>query len=152
MNRVLGAVLGAWCVALLACSAPRRMSASAPELAVPAAAGDPRAEIEALDREITDALARAQVTVPATAACTGAACAEAMSQPFATPTTADPACHPASSQSCNDVCTISTSICGNQQKICDLAGQLAGDDWAAHKCERARASCQAAHDRCCSCR
>jgi hypothetical protein len=35
--------------------------------------------------------------------------------------------------------------------ICELARQLAGDDWAAHKCESARAACQAAHDSCCAC-
>lgn len=131
-------------------------AASAPA-AAPATAGDsaraadPHGEIDALDRQIADELARAQVAPPVTAACTGATCAEAMSAPFATPSTSDPACHPAPTDRCKDACTISTSICGNQQKICDLANQLAGDDWAAGKCERARASCQAAHDNCCSC-
>jgi hypothetical protein len=67
------------------------------------------------------------------------------------PPAADPACHPAATERCTDACTVATSICTNQQKICDLANQLAGDDWAAGKCERARASCRAAHDNCCSC-
>ncbi|HEX7837935.1 MAG TPA: hypothetical protein VF469_10760, partial [Kofleriaceae bacterium] len=81
----------------------------------------------------------------------GAACASAMAEPFATPTTADPACHPQASARCKDACTLSDSICNNQQRICDLAKQLAGDDWAAGKCTSARASCQAAHASCCSC-
>lgn len=113
--------------------------------------GDPHAEIAELDRQITDELAKANVPQPATAICTGAACAEAMSQPFTTPSMADTQCHPANTDRCTSACTLSTSICSNQQKICDLAKQLAGDDWAANKCESARASCQSAHDSCCSC-
>ncbi|HEX4417697.1 MAG TPA: hypothetical protein VH165_07350, partial [Kofleriaceae bacterium] len=96
-------------------------------------------------------LARAGVTPLAAALCSGPACAQAMSEPFAVPSAGDAACHPASTGKCTDACTLSTSICGNQDKICALARQLAGDDWAANKCTTARASCQAAHDHCCSC-
>jgi hypothetical protein len=113
--------------------------------------GEPRSEIDALDREIAAELARAQIEPPAAATCSGASCATAMSAPFATPTPSDPACHPAAGDHCGDVCTLSSSICRNQERICDLAQQIAGDDWAANQCTRARASCQAAHDRCCSC-
>jgi len=153
----LGGVFGAICVAAIACGAARPPSAAPPaaqdmgqrSAAVPG--GDPHDEIAALDREIAAQLSRAQVAPPAAAACSGAACAAAMIEPFATPSTTDPACHPASSARCSDVCTLSDSICKNQQRICDLAKQLAGDDWAAGKCTSARASCQAAHDSCCSC-
>ena len=133
------------------CAGRRTTSSEPPAAEAPAGLADPRAEIEALDREISDALARAHLAPPATATCSGARCAAAMSQPFTTPVTSDPACRPARSDRCTDACTIATSICGNQDKICALARQLAGDDWAANKCAAARASCQAAHDRCCSC-
>ncbi|TMQ12658.1 MAG: hypothetical protein E6J91_20480 [Deltaproteobacteria bacterium] len=155
-----------WTLALLAvaaaiataCGGARPASpAAAPMRAGPAAEslapapGDPRAEIDALDREITAALARAQLAPPAMASCAGASCQAAIAEPFATPQTSDPVCRPAASEKCKDVCTLSTSICRDQQRICDLARQLAGDDWAANKCTSARASCQAAHDSCCSC-
>jgi hypothetical protein len=147
---------GAWvacCALAIGCGASQpKASGMAPSAreggGVPA---EPHAEIDALDRQITDELAQAHVPQPVTAACTGAACAEAMSQPFTTPSAADAQCHPATTDRCTSACTLSTSICNNQQKICGLAKQLPGDDWAAHKCETARASCQAAHDSCCSC-
>jgi hypothetical protein len=136
-------------LALVGCSAAHPKSASeAPAAAAPA---DPHAQIEALDRAITDELAQAHVAPPAPAACTGASCATAMATPFATPSVSDAACHPAASDPCREACTLSSSICANQAKICELAQQLPGDDWAATKCTGARASCQAAHDHCCSC-
>jgi hypothetical protein len=158
---LLGVLLGACAAAMIACGAaqPRAAQPAAPAPATAMPGQDPHAEvaaevaaeIDALDRQIADELARAQVPQPAAATCMGAACAEAMSQPFTTPAVTDPQCHPASTDRCNTACTLSTSICTNQQKICDLARQLPGDDWAAGKCESARASCQASHDRCCSC-
>lgn len=113
--------------------------------------GDARGEIDALDRQIADELSRAHVAPPPVAMCTGPTCATAMNQPFSVPAIGGPACRPASTDRCTDACTLSTSICTNQQKICELATQLAGDDWAGNKCERARASCRAARDGCCSC-
>jgi hypothetical protein len=74
-----------------------------------------------------------------------------MSEPFATPLVTEPACRPAPGPRCADACTLASSICDNQDKICALARQLPGDDWAAGTCERARASCRAAHERCCGC-
>jgi hypothetical protein len=151
------ALLGA-CVLAVACGGVRKASAPAPAMSraegVAPVAGDPRSRIEALDRQIADDMARAQIP-PVAAPCSGAACAEAMSRPFATPTPesrqADPQCRPSATPACTDTCTLATSICSNQQKICDLAHQLEGDDWAAGKCESARASCKAANDRCCGC-
>lgn len=157
MRFALGIAFGAICAAAIACSAARPPSAAPPaaqdmgQRPEAAPAGDPRDEIAALDREITAQLSRAQVVPPVAAACSGAACATAMAEPFATPSTTEPACHPQASARCGDVCTLSGSICRNQQRICELAKQLVGDDWAAGKCTSARASCQAAHDSCCSC-
>ena len=154
--------LAAACALALACAggSPARSTAPAsPVAGVTTAAeprpqtmpGDPRAEITELDRQITDELARDQLTPPAIATCSGDACASALATPFATPTTDDPSCRPAPSDRCTDVCKLSTSICHNQDRICELAKSLPGDDWAANKCTSARASCQTAHSRCCSC-
>jgi len=148
----LGVVLAVAGAAVAGCaSAGPKAGAPTPAAMAPMELGDRHAEIEALDREITDALARGHVTPQVTSSCRGEDCATAMSQPFAVPAETDAACHPAASDRCNDACTISTSICTNQQKICELAEQLVGDDWAANKCTSARASCQAARDTCCSC-
>ena len=151
-----GLWLGACAAVAIACGAAQPKTSASPPAAAPEVRGqDPHAqaheEIDALDRQIADELAKAQVPPPRASACTGAACAEAMSQPFTTPLPTDPACHPANTDRCTSACTLSTSICGNQQKICDLAKQLPGDDWAANKCESAKASCKAAHDSCCTC-
>lgn len=163
MIRALGPgvrlALAAACLAAIACAAGGAKSSAPPAApaasAMPSAASgdaqaEPRAEIEALDRDITAELARAQIPPPPTT-CSGATCASQRSEPFSTPTASDPTCHPAASDHCSDVCTLSTSICTNQQRICELAQQLPGDDWAAGTCTRARASCQAAHDACCRC-
>lgn len=175
MIRALGLgvhlVLAAACLAAIACGAGSAKSSAPPAAptagAMPAAVpgdprvepraeprakprAEPRAEIDALDRDLSAELARAQIPPPP-ATCSGATCASEMSEPFSTPTPGDPTCHPASGDHCSDVCTLSTSICKNQERICELAQQLAGDDWAAGKCTRARASCQAAHDACCRC-
>ena len=146
------ALVAAW-LAAVGCSARHPAASGAaeePAAAPPAGPGDPRAEIDALDRDIAADLARAHIPLPPET-CSGSACAVAMSEPFSTPSSGDPACHPASSDHCSDVCTLSTSICRNQDRICELARKLPGDDWAAGKCTRARASCQAAHDSCCRC-
>jgi len=142
-----------WAVLLcvVGCAAPRPASAPAPAAApAMASAPDPHAQIEALDRQIADDLARGKLPAPAET-CRGAACGEAMSTPFAVPAIGDARCRPAASERCSDACTLSTSICDNQDKICKLAGELAGDDWAANKCASARASCKAARDACCAC-
>jgi hypothetical protein len=145
-------------LALSACAAsrpPSEMSAPAPTSPA-AGSADVHAQIDALDREITGELARAQLTPPPADTCAGERCAAALSEPFVTPPPVSPAapaaqCHPAVSDKCNDSCTLATSICANQDKICELARQLPGDDWAANKCTGARASCKASHDSCCSC-
>ncbi|HEX3764000.1 MAG TPA: hypothetical protein VHW23_35135 [Kofleriaceae bacterium] len=155
LGLVICVALAAAGVAVVACAggppgAKSSAPAEQPAAAMPAAPGDPRAEIDALDRDIAADLARAHIAPPPDT-CSGSACAVAMSEPFITPTSSDPACHPASSDRCGDVCTLSSSICRNQERICELARRLPGDDRAAGTCTRARASCQAAHDSCCRC-
>jgi hypothetical protein len=156
--RVLGlgvsVTLAAACLVALACGAGAARSKAPP--AAPSSnmmpevtAEDPRVEIEELDRDISAKMARAQIPPPV-ATCSGVTCATAMSEPFTTPAI-DPACHPTSNDRCSDVCTLTASICRNQERICTLAQHRPDDDWAANKCTRARASCQAAHDTCCDC-
>lgn len=108
----------------------------------------PHAQIEQLDREITEA--RTKLGLPEVApgaSCTGPDCQ--MSTPMVA--TSDPNCHPGASDSCSNTCTLADSICGNATKICDLAKQMQGDTWAADHCTSATTSCQTAHVRCCGC-
>jgi hypothetical protein len=72
--------------------------------------------------------------------------------PMATiPLSTDASCKPAKTERCQGSCKLSDSICTNSSKICELAQDLAGDGWAATKCARAKQTCDAAHDTCCSC-
>lgn len=112
-----------------------------PETTTPS--GDPeaaRARIETLDREIaaresTLGLARfdpgvepVPMTSPATATCTRSP-----------------------SPRCQDVCTLSDSICAAADEICKLAGALPGDAWASGRCTAGNVSCGRARERCCDC-
>jgi hypothetical protein len=145
--------LAAACLVALACGAGAARSSAPP--AAPSVSAtpevvseDPHIAIEELDHNISAKLARAQVLPPATT-CSGATCAAAMSERFTTPAI-DPACRFTTSDRCSIVCILSASICRDQERICKLAQRLP-DNWAANKCIHARASCQAAHDTCCSC-
>lgn len=75
-------------------------------------------------------------------------------QTAATITPPDAACPATVSEppQCRDSCTLSTSICSNAERICRLAEQLAGDDWAASKCADAATVCRQATADCCNCR
>jgi hypothetical protein len=66
----------------------------------------------------------------------------------------DATCPAAESEppACRDSCTLTTSICDNARRICGLAEDLAGDDWAAGKCADATAVCRQATAACCDCR
>jgi hypothetical protein len=66
----------------------------------------------------------------------------------------DAACPAAVSEppECRDSCTLAASICDNAGRICRLAQQLSGDDWAAGKCTDAGAVCRQATADCCGCR
>jgi hypothetical protein len=52
---------------------------------------------------------------------------------------------------CADVCSIKDNICDNAEEICRIADDLNGDRWAKEKCANAKASCEEARERCCSC-
>ncbi len=54
-------------------------------------------------------------------------------------------------EQCADVCTLADSICASASRICELADQLAGDAWAAERCDDGKVSCARAHLRCCGC-
>jgi len=154
----LALLLTIGCAVAIACGASQPRTAAPPAAAAPAPAESgpwnftgPRAEIDALDRQVEVGLARAQLPIPEDD-CRGPACAQAMSQPFAVPSIGDAKCPaPVPTTRCADVCSYSTGICNNQRRICELAGQLAGDEWAARKCARARVACEQARAACCVC-
>lgn len=126
----------------LSCAAQHPMTAGAPppNAATLPASNDPHGEIEQLSQQIDAQSAPLHLAAPAV---------QAMA--VAPPSTQDAACHPAPSDTCHDSCTAADSICSNAKRICNLADQLAGDSWAAGKCQGARTTCQAAHERCCGC-
>jgi len=156
--------IGGWlvavgaCAALVACGANRSTAPAAPTTAMPEATApgmtlDPRAQIEALDREIDAGLAELNVSPPVPACVAAATCSQLAPEPMATqPAVQDPACQPGSSDVCTDTCTLSGSICENAKRICELARDLGGTDaYANEKCAKGNASCEAARERCCSC-
>ena len=53
---------------------------------------------------------------------------------------------------CRQVCDLAEYICGAQQDLCRIAGELGDDDWAKAKCDSAKASCAEAKKRCVECR
>ncbi len=52
---------------------------------------------------------------------------------------------------CEDLCSLATSICGVQQKLCDLADRHAGDDRYQGLCREARLECKEAQNACIQC-
>jgi hypothetical protein len=146
----------AWCIAaVVACSAGGHRSAApmapmAPQTAGSEPAGDPHAEIEQLSQQIEHDRAAQPHGAGATPMVAGATPREPRSAPLP-PSGQDPTCHPAPSDTCTSSCKLSDSICTNAEHICKLAGELAGDDWAAKKCTSARATCDTAHTECCGC-
>ncbi|MGE5185064.1 MAG: hypothetical protein ACM31C_23510 [Acidobacteriota bacterium] len=136
-------------VIVVACAAPLKTSqAPAPQQPMPAAGG-PRGEIEQLSNQIE--AQRAQMALPEPPAAPQMATTPNATPMGQVPSSHDEACHHGTSQTCTDSCDLSDQICGNAQKICDLAQQLQGDAWAAGKCERGKQTCDAAHASCCAC-
>lgn len=73
-------------------------------------------------------------------------------QPMGAMTAAtDAKCHPAKTDTCTTSCTLADSICGNADKICNLAQSIPGDGWAQNKCAKANKTCDSSHAKCCSC-
>ncbi len=133
----------AWGV-VVACASAQRTSAP-PPVAPPMTGESPHAQIERLSNDIEAQRQQMQLPEPV------APLAAHVTPMGRMPTSHDETCHPATSQTCTDSCTLSDSICDNAGKICDLANQLQGDSWAADKCSRAKATCDAAHAKCCDC-
>jgi hypothetical protein len=158
---VRGIALGAAAAALVACASAGRKStvAAPPSAGADAGAvmpgGSPEhAEIAQLDQAITDELTKRGLAVPAEATC-GPACDMAAIAMDSKPVTQDPrmqSCKPGASDTCQDSCTLSDSICKNADRICTIAHQLGDRDaYANDKCVRGSQSCQASKQRCCSC-
>jgi hypothetical protein len=152
---LLAIVVGAGCAAIVACGAARSKAAMPPTAAMPGPGGnDAHARIDELDQAITTELANLNLPRPAAASasvCTQPPCDV---QPLAVPVkpTTDPACKPGPSDHCKDSCRFADSICDNAGKICEIAGQLGGNDaYANEKCGSGKASCDAAGAACCSC-
>lgn len=155
MNQLVALFLGIAVAGLVACGAASKSTAPSPAVArTPIAAGpaqDPRAgEIEKLAAAIDADLAKLQLPRPAPPTA-GTSAMSAVSEADIVAPSADPACHPGPSDTCEDVCGLGESICKNAKRICEIASELAGDAWAAEKCASGKASCDAARERCCGC-
>ncbi len=141
---------------LVACAASKPAPASSPASTSPetgAMPGDPRAQIDALDREIDAQLAEMQVT-PAPHPCVAdGMCGQVEPHPMtAGAAVGSDTCKPAQTTTCTDSCRLSDSICTNANKICSLAEQLgSADAYANEKCAKGTSSCEAARARCCGC-
>lgn len=142
----------ACCIALASCGMKQK-PAAAPATAPPEATsgaplpGDPRAQIEELDRQIDASLVELKLDEP-----TPDMVAGAPAIPMgALPSSQDPKCRPAPTDTCKTSCTLSDSICGNADKICRLAQDMTGDSWAQNKCAKANKTCEASRAKCCGC-
>ncbi len=145
----IGVVAGLSAALLIACAAQHAASSSMPPPSSAGGAGDPHAQIEALSAQLDQK--RDQLQTTAARPQPAVACGEACERMATAQEAKDAACHPAKTQSCSDVCTLSDSICETKDKICNLAGELPGDAWAEGKCADAKSSCDTAHTRCCTC-
>ena len=123
-------LLAAWlCRALVACAAGHKAAmapAQMPAAQTGAQPESPHDEIERLSNEIAAQTSSAVPVAP-------------------TPMSGG------SSETCKSVCDIKDSICKNSGRICELAGGMTGDDWAAGKCTDAKQSCDSAKKRCTDC-
>ena len=154
----LGLGLGLLVAFAIACGGASKSAQMKPEAVPPPGGGgipgDPRAEIDRLDGEITATMQKLGEARPdpAADACVDNCEPKAMSGAATTATAQDPTCRPASSTTCTESCNLKSSICTNAAKICEIAGKLGGaDSYANDKCNRGTSSCDAAKKRCCNC-
>jgi hypothetical protein len=144
-------LIAASCMVVAACAAPKARSMAAPEAAVggaaPGEAGSARAEIRRLADEIERERGEGQFAEPVPSVLEGI-----QPTPMATvPSSADATCKPAKTERCTSSCKLSDSICKNAGRICDLAEDLPGDEFAEGHCKRAKVTCDTAHASCCTC-
>jgi hypothetical protein len=64
--------------------------------------------------------------------------------PIAAAATGDP-------EACEKLCSLSTSICGVQEKLCNIAAEHGGDDSYQQLCREAKLECRHAQESCISC-
>lgn len=57
----------------------------------------------------------------------------------------------ASAAACEDICSLATSICGVQEKLCSIADEHPGEDEYQGLCREAKQECRAAQDDCIGC-
>jgi hypothetical protein len=155
MKGSLGLVLGTLCAIVIACSASHKEATMAPAVPpqqrsqeFPRPNGPEADQIEQLSHEIDTQ--REQMNLPEPAHTNS--CANCARNPTEAMAAGQPSeCHRSESDTCKQTCTLSDAICGNAKKICDLANQLAGDQWATKKCSDGIDTCNAAKQRCCTC-
>ncbi len=148
---LLGLVAGGW-LAACAAKSPAQRSAE------PSAMGDLEhrgtghdPDIEALDKQIARDLDTLGMNPP-TDHEIGELMAGGDAVPMPMGVEASSTCEqPPAADGCGDVCTVATSICGNAKRICELAADLEGDDWATQRCVSGKSSCERATARCCDC-
>lgn len=157
MKGVAGVMLGAWCAIMIACAAASK-SAMAPAPTQPTGMrapmpGSPQdQEIDRLANEIeAERVELALPQAPSTFTCSGATCAQSALGMAAGATAPTLVCKP-TSETCTQACTLADSICSNAKKICEIASQLDGDQWAATKCSDSTQTCKDAKARCCECK
>jgi hypothetical protein len=160
VRALLGLVLGAACAVVIACGgAASKSGVNQPGVAPTAvqgggveSPGGTKQQIEQLDAEIESQLKGLDLARPMTRPCgPDHPCDVVAMSNGVTQTQADPQCHPGTSDTCTQSCTLGKSICDNAGKICSLAQQLGDDAWAQNKCASGKASCEAAHAKCCNC-
>ena len=150
MIAVVAVAIGAWLAACGAAGARKTASEPATQDSAAGMTGRPTEEIRDLDAQIGQQMADLGLAPPSDAEVT-----EMMAQsstPALPATSVVDACEqPPQADGCGDVCTLADSICGNAKRICDLADQLPGDEYATQRCTAGRGSCDRAKTRCCDC-
>ena len=151
MVKAIGAIV--LLCGLVACGAQQRSAApamAAPEAAAEAGSPMPpsaREQIEQLEEQIKVSRIELELEEPSEASLEGVP-----AQPLALPPSSeDPKCRPAPTETCKTSCTLSDSICDNAQKICKIAEEMAGDGWAMGRCAKANKTCESSRAKCCGC-
>jgi hypothetical protein len=151
---ISGVVVGACVAALVACASSRSVATmpTAPPAPASSDASSAYAEIERLYGKITEDLAADGLLPPAGPPASVAMDAAPLS-PSVTDRASDASCTPGTSDTCNDSCTLSDSICASAAQICKIAKELGEhDDFANDRCARGVDACKRSQQRCCGCR
>jgi len=157
VKAVWGLALGIACAIAIACGGSKssmKSAAPAPPTAVQESGGlpgSPRDEIDQLDRDIAAKLEQMQLAPPPAAPMPAGMSTQAMSAEATSAANDTSTCAHGTSDTCRSSCDLSKSICDNAGRICNIANQLGNDNYANQKCASGKASCDAAHGRCCSC-